>query len=54
MTSELKVLKTLNNGRAYSVTQSDGNSFCGDFVSDTFNMGVDSILYQMHEKQVFD
>ena len=40
----------------YSVMQSDGNSFCGDVVSDSFNMEYgdeDSILDKKYEKQIF-
>ena len=36
--------------------QSDGNSFCGDVVLDSFNMQYrdeDSILDQIHEKPIF-
>ena len=35
--------------------QSDGNSFCGDVVLDSFNMSFrdeDSILEQKYEKQI--
>ena len=37
------------------VMQSDGNNFCGDVVSDGFNMSYrdeDSILEQKYEKQI--
>ena len=36
--------------------QSDGNSFCEDFVLDGVNMTYmdeDSILYQIYEKRIF-
>ena len=39
----------------YSVMQSDGNNFCGDLVSDGFNMSYrdeDSISEQKCEKQI--
>ena len=40
----------------YSVMQSDGNSFCGDVVLDSFNMEYsdeDSILDKKYVKQIF-
>ena len=40
----------------YSVIQSDGNSFCGDVVLDSFNIvysDEDSILDQKYEKWIF-
>ena len=40
----------------HSVMQSDGNSFYGDVVFDSFNKvsrDDDSILYQKYEKQLF-
>ena len=40
----------------YSVLQSDGNSFCGDVVLDSFKMEYsdeDSILDKICEKQIF-
>ena len=40
----------------YSVMQSDGNSFCGDVVLDTFNMvysNEDSIFDKKYEKRIF-
>ena len=39
----------------YSVMKSDGNSFCGDVVLDSFNTAYrdeDSILDQKYEKQI--
>ena len=42
--------------KKYSVMQSDGNSFCGDVVLDSFNMKYsdeDSILNKKYEKQIF-
>ena len=39
----------------YSVMQSDGNSFCGDVVLDSFNIehsDEDSILDKKYEKQI--
>ena len=41
--------------RVYSVMQSDGNSFGGDVVLDSFNMlyrDEDSMLEQKYEKQL--
>ena len=43
------------NAEQYSVMQSDGNSFCGDVVMDSFNTSYrdeDSILDQKYEKQI--
>ena len=40
----------------YSVMQSDGNSFCGDVVLDSFNMmyrDEDNILYQIYRSKYF-
>ena len=33
--------------------QSDGNSFCGDVVLDSFNRDKDSILDQQYERKYF-
>ena len=40
----------------YSLMQSDGNSFCGDVVLDSFNKAYrdkDTILDQKYEKRIF-
>ena len=40
----------------YSVMQSDGNSFCGDVISDSFNKASkdeDNILEQIYKKQIY-
>ena len=45
-------LHTSNVNIKYSVVKSDGNSFCGDVVLDSFDMayrGKDSILDQQYE-----
>ena len=47
------VLHTAHN---LQVMQSDGNTFCGDVVLDSFDMAYrdeDNILYQKYEKQIF-